>query len=54
MIENMDFVRFANFLQDMLEKYGAEVMEEILMEAEEQDTKDKVTFHAQEGVVDWH
>lgn len=44
MMENIDFVRFANFLQDMLEKYGAEVMEEILAEAEKEVTKDKVTF----------
>lgn len=32
MEKNIDFIRFTNFLEEMLEKYGAEVMEEILAE----------------------
>ena len=37
MENNINFIRFANLLEDMLEKYGAEVMEEILEEDEKPD-----------------
>lgn len=37
MENNIDFIRFANFLQDILEKYGVEVMTEIL----EEESKEK-------------
>lgn len=32
MENNINFIRFANFLQEMLEKYGVEVMAEISKE----------------------
>ena len=32
MENNIEFVRFADFLEKMLEKYGAEVMKEIFAE----------------------
>lgn len=35
MENNINFIRFANFLQEMLEKYGAEVMSEILEKEKE-------------------
>lgn len=38
MEKNIDFVRFANFLESMLEKYGAQVMEEILSEDENENS----------------
>lgn len=39
MENNIEFIRFAKFLETMLEKYGAEVMEEIM--SEEDDKADE-------------
>lgn len=40
MEDNINFIRFANFLQEMLEKYGAEVMAEILLDEDKKKNAD--------------
>lgn len=40
MENNINFIRFANFLQEMLEKYGAEVMAEILLKEDKRKNED--------------
>lgn len=40
MEDNINFIRFANFLQEMLEKYGAEVMVEILLKEDKKKNED--------------
>ena len=43
MEKNIDFIRFANFFKFMLEKYGAQVMEEILSEEDNMDEEEEIT-----------